>query len=84
MWLFCLRVLARDGGSYSVVARSRMMRHSGCDAAWERTFCGSIVKRVSCPRRSDSSFTRDCMNRSDVAVMMNCLGLCDNAGGEKL
>ncbi len=67
-----------------MLARSRMMRHSGCDATWERIFCGSIVKRVSCPRESDSSFSRDWMNRSDVAVMMSCLGLWDNAGGEKL
>ena len=82
--MFCLRVLARDGGSYSVVARSRMMRHSGCEAAWERISCGSNVKRVSCPRRSDSSLSRDWMNRSDVAAIMNCICLWDNAGGEKL
>ena len=77
-------VLARARESYSVVARSRMTRHSGCDAACERTFCGSIEKKVSCPRRSDSSFSRDWMNRSVVAAMMNCLGLWDNASGEEL
>src|SRR5213593_764444 len=58
-----------------------MTRHSGCDAACERTFCGSIEKKVSCPRRSDSSFSRDWMNRSVVAAMMNCLGFWDNACG---